>query len=225
MNTITFEGGAKRQFVLPAAIVLGAYAAVFLGFVRSPAMPHLDPPRPPETASTAIEVPLIDETTAQKGGDRSHDSSMQPQRPDIPNPISQKEPNMPGIPIIPELPSAPVVFQGPWSPTSGPGIGIGPGSQTFNPESLDHTPEALKQPQPIYPINAKNMGENGEVVVTFVVDESGRVLNPHVVSSTDPIFEEPTICAIGQWRFVPGTLRGVPVRFRMRVPVAFNLDN
>ena len=131
---------------------------------------------------------------------------------------------MPGIPITPELPSAPVVFQGPWSPTSGPGIGIGPGGQTFNPESLDHTPEALKQPQPIYPINAKNTGENGEVVVTFVVDESGRVLNPHVVSSTDPIFEEPTIRAIGQWRFVPGTLHGVPVRFRMRVPVAFTLD-
>ncbi|HSY54340.1 MAG TPA: energy transducer TonB, partial [Opitutaceae bacterium] len=219
MNTITFDGGVKRQFVLPAAIVLGAHAALFLGFMSRPvALPiHINPPHVHETESKPIEVPLIDETTAQKGDDRSHDSSTQPQLPDIPNPISQKEPNMPGIPITPELPGAPVVFPGPWSPPSGIGDEIGHDKQPFSPDMLDHTPEAVRQSQPIYPINAKNTGENGEVVVTFVVDESGRVLNPQVVSSTDPIFEEPTIHAIGQWRFVPGTMHGVPVRFRMRV--------
>jgi len=114
---------------------------------------------------------------------------------------------------------------GPWSPPSGIGDGTGPGGQDYSPDVLDHTPEAVRQSQPIYPINAKNTGENGEVVVTFVVDESGRVLNPHVVSSTDPIFEEPTVRAIGQWRFAPGTVHGIPVRFRMSLPVTFHLES
>ena len=113
---------------------------------------------------------------------------------------------------------------GPWSPGN-PGKPIGLGRPPVNPDMLDHTPEAVRQSQPIYPSNAKNTGENGEVVVTFVVDESGRVLNPHVVSSTDPIFEEPTVRAIGQWRFAPGTVHGIPVRFRMSVPVAFHLES
>jgi len=224
MNTITFDGGVKRQFVLPAAIVLSAYAALLFGFVSHPPTPHPIPTRPHEKESKPFEVLLTEETKVQNGDGQSHQSSTQPQLPDIPDPISQKEPNMPGIPITPELPSAPVVFPGPLSPPRGPGNGIGPGVQTFNPESLDHTPEAVRQPQPIYPINAKNTGENGEVVVAFVVDESGRVLNPHVVSSTNPIFEEPTVRAIGQWRFAPGTVHGIPVRFRMSVPVEFHLD-
>jgi protein TonB len=223
MNTITFDGGVKRQFALPAAIVLSAHAAFFLGFMSRPVALHLDPPHRHETDSKPIEVPLIDETTAQKADDQSHNSSTQP--PDIPNPISLKGPNMPEIPITPELPSAPFVLPGPLSPPSGPGNGIGSSGQTFSPESLDHTPEAVRQSQPIYPINAKNTGESGEVVVTFVVDESGRVLNPHVVSSTDPIFEEPTVRAIGQWRFAPGSVHGIPVRFRMSVPVEFHLES
>ena len=133
---------------------------------------------------------------------------------------------MPGIPITPELPDTSVAFPGPLSPGNpGRPIGPGPGGLPVSLEMLDRTPEAVRQPQPIYPSAARQTGENGEVVVTFVVDESGRVLNPHVVSSSDPIFEEPTLRAIGQWRFAPGTVHGVPVRFRMSVPVAFRLDS
>jgi protein TonB len=222
MNTITFDGGVKRRFVLPAAIVLSAYAALFLGFVSNP------PATPPFLPQRIILVdpsplPVVEETGSDAGKPVGGGPS-QPHPLDIPDPISSKEPDMPGIPITPELPGPPVAFPGPWSPTSGPGIGIGPGGQVLSPEMLDRTPEAVRQQRPTYPWAARQTGESGEVVVTFVVDESGRVLNPRVVSSSDPIFEEPTLRAIEQWRFVHGTVHGVPVRFRMSVPVAFNLD-
>jgi protein TonB len=224
MNTITFDGGVKRQFVLPAAIVLSAHAAFFLGFMSRPVALHLNPPHVHETDSKLIDVPLTEEAATQKPGDQWHSSSDQEQRPNIPDPISPEPSDKPAITIPAEIPMmAPGI--GPWSPPSGIGDGTGPGGQDYSPDVLDHTPEAVRQSQPIYPINAKNTGENGEVVVTFVVDESGRVLNPHVVSSTDPIFEEPTVRAIGQWRFAPGTVHGIPVRFRMSLPVTFHLES
>ncbi|HXA79671.1 MAG TPA: TonB family protein [Opitutaceae bacterium] len=222
MNTITFDGGVKRQFALPAAIVLSAHAAFFLGFVKqppvTPVMPaytviHFDPPPPP----------LIDES-GRDANKPANNSSPQQQQAKIVNPIQSTEPETSKIPITVSWPN-----HGPIFPDSGFSgnldSGTGPGVQDYSPDVLDHTPEAVRQSQPIYPINAKNTGENGEVVVTFVVDESGRVLNPHVVSSTDPIFEEPTVRAIGQWRFAPGTVHGIPVRFRMSLPVTFHLES
>ena len=59
----------------------------------------------------------------------------------------------------------------------------------------------------------------------FVVDEAGRVLDPHVVRSNDPVFEAPTLRAVAKWRFEPGRKNGQVVRFRMSVPVAFAVNS
>ena len=59
------------------------------------------------------------------------------------------------------------------------------------------------------------------VNILFTVDESGRVENPIVQSSSDPLFEAPVLAAIKQWKFEPGKRNGKPVRFRMRQPMAF----
>jgi protein TonB len=222
MNTITFDGGVKRQFVLPAAIVLSAHAALFLGFVSHPPTTQLEP----EGIVVRFDpppLPVIDESGRDVNKPANNSSSQQPQT-KIVNPVSLERPEMSKITIPVTWPNnGPIVpgsgFSGDLGPT------ISPGGPPVSLEVLDHTPEAVKQPQPIYPIDAKNTGESGEVVVTFVVDESGRVLNPHVVSSTDPVFEEPTVRAIGQWRFAPGTVHGIPVRFRMSVPVEFHLNS
>lgn len=57
--------------------------------------------------------------------------------------------------------------------------------------------------------------------IIFIVNQRGRVENPIVQSSTDPIFENAALAAVKQWKFNPGTRNGQPVRFRMRVPVTF----
>ncbi|HWZ94438.1 MAG TPA: TonB family protein [Opitutaceae bacterium] len=223
MNPITFDGGVKRRFVLPAAIVLSAYAALFLGFVSHPPTSHLKPTRPHETEPKPIDVSLTEETAVQDINNQTHNSSTQPQQPEVANPVLPEPLDRHPITITSEIPVVSPVT-GPWSPPSGSRNQIGSGRPTLSPDMLDRAPEAVRQPHPIYPIDAKNTGKSGEVVVAFVVDESGRVLNPRVVRSTDPIFEEATLNAVKQWRFAPGTLHGVPVHFRMSVPVAFTLD-
>src|SRR6266566_3400615 len=138
MNTITFDGGMKRQFALPAAIVLSAHAAFFLGFMSRPVALHLNPPHVHETDSKPIEVPLVDETTAQKGDDQSHDTSAQEYQREVPYPIPLDPPSKHEIVITSEIPTVSPVT-GPWSPGN-PGKPIGLGGPTVNPDALDHTP-------------------------------------------------------------------------------------
>jgi protein TonB len=222
MNTITFDDGVKRRLVLPAAIVLSAHAALFLGFVGHPAASIPIPTYPHEPVDQPIEVPLPEETTVTNGDSQSRNTSDQEQQKEIRSPVPLDPPDWHEIAIAPRIPLISPGNGSGFPDNLGPSIGLG--GSPVSPDSLDHTPEATRQPQPIYPLDAKTSGTSGEVVVAFVVDESGRVLNPRVVSSSDPIFDEATLRAIGQWRFAPGTRHGVPVRFRMSVPVAFHLD-
>jgi protein TonB len=201
--TTTLDLTAKRHFALPAAIVLSLSAALFFGFGRSRSVMPLPQPHHREIDASEFPMVLSDEvlpeksdTSPVKGG------PARAQLPEVPNPISPErsdtlEVTMPPVPIK--------------VPASTPG-------------SLDHAPEAVVQPAPIYPSEARQDGMHGKVVVEFLVDEAGRVLNPHVVSSSDVIFEEPTLRAVEKWRFAPGTRHGAPVRFRMNVPVTFDLN-
>jgi protein TonB len=61
-------------------------------------------------------------------------------------------------------------------------------------------------------------------MVEFLVDESGRVNHPHVVSSSDRVFEEAAVRAVAKWQFEPGRRDGKIVRFRMTVPIVFRLS-
>ncbi|HXA14651.1 MAG TPA: TonB family protein [Opitutaceae bacterium] len=225
MNTTSLDGGVKRQFALPVAIVLGAHAALFLGLVK--AHPLLLPQLTPvvtEAPAQPIVLPLSD-IVAELKSDPAGGGSAQAQLPEMPNPTSPDQPDRQEISMTPISPRIPVVSPiiGPWQP-GGPGKLTGSGGQTMTADSLDRPPQALAQPQPIYPFDARSKELNGQVVVEFLVDKSGQVMNPRVVSSSDPIFEETTLRAIENWRFAPGTWHGVPVRFSMRVPVAFRCN-
>jgi protein TonB len=89
---------------------------------------------------------------------------------------------------------------------------------------LDNTPRARFQASPVYPFEARRTGTPGEVHVEFVVDERGRVTDPRVVHSSNRMFDESTLRAVAKWQFEPGRRHGKPVKFRMTVPVMFNLD-
>jgi len=90
----------------------------------------------------------------------------------------------------------------------------------FTEAELDQTPRAIYQPSPI--LNAKlRKRAPGTVNIIFTVDPKGRVENPMVQSSSDPVFDRAALSAVKQWRFEPGKRKGEPVRFRMRVPIVF----
>ncbi len=89
---------------------------------------------------------------------------------------------------------------------------------------LDNSPRVRLQVPPKYPEEARSRGEKGDVVVEFGVDEGGRVFDPRIVISSDPVFEAATLRAVSQWRFEPGRSNGRMVRYRMIIKVAFEVD-
>ncbi len=213
----------KTRFVVPAALALSFHAILLFGFRSHPGPDHGFVPRQVDPSSpTIIEwVPppeVIDDATPEYAATKSQAPA------DLPEPPVSVD-----IPVITIPVRDPVAFSPPSSPTplGPPGDPNGPtdiGGRRVGPVNashLDHTPRATAQVAPIYPYEARVSGRPGDVLVEFVVDESGRVVNPHVLRSNDPAFEAPTLRAVAKWRFEPGRRNGQVVRFRMAVPVAF----
>lgn len=90
----------------------------------------------------------------------------------------------------------------------------------FSVADLDQKPRAIYQSAPTVTAALRKRAP-GTVYIIFIVNQQGRVTDPIVQSSTDPIFEKPALDAIKNWKFEPGKRAGKPVRFRMRVPITF----
>lgn len=74
-----------------------------------------------------------------------------------------------------------------------------------------------------YPEIAKKAGVEGRVIVQFVVDEHGSVIDPEVVRGIGAGCDEEAIKAVQQARFTPGKQRGKAVRVKMSLPITFRL--
>ncbi|MDO7884567.1 energy transducer TonB [Hymenobacter cheonanensis] len=73
-----------------------------------------------------------------------------------------------------------------------------------------------------YPPDAMRRGLSGQVVVQFVVDEQGRVLDPMVVKTTNAAFnDEARRLAWLMPRWAPGREHGQAVRVRCTLPITF----
>ena len=90
----------------------------------------------------------------------------------------------------------------------------------FSMADLDQMPRAIYQASPTLNNEVRKKAP-GTVYVLFVVNQNGRVENPVVQKSSDPVFDNPALTAVKQWKFEPGKRYGKAVRFRMRVPISF----
>ncbi|OYW25035.1 MAG: hypothetical protein B7Z55_00490 [Planctomycetales bacterium 12-60-4] len=79
-------------------------------------------------------------------------------------------------------------------------------------------PRPVSTVQPRVPTNLRKMGLRGSVKVQFTVDQQGRVVSPTIQSTSNPALNQPTLDAIKQWRFEPGTRGGKRVPFKMMQP-------
>jgi TonB family protein len=84
-------------------------------------------------------------------------------------------------------------------------------------------PVLVRQVRPDYPEAARALRQQGVLVVTAVIDTDGSVQELRVVHSSSPLFEEPALQAIRQWRYRPGTLSGRAVRVLLTVEIGFSL--
>ena len=76
-----------------------------------------------------------------------------------------------------------------------------------------------------YPTIAQENGVQGRVIVQFVVNKDGTIVDPVVVRSVDPYLDKEAlrvIKAMPKWK--PGKQRGKAVRVKYTVPVTFRLQ-
>ncbi len=94
----------------------------------------------------------------------------------------------------------------------------------FDLAALDQKPVPRFIAKPTYPYEMRRARINGEVVIGLIVDAEGNVINPYIISSTNPAFEAEALRAILRWKFRPGKKGGVSVSTRnVQVPLVFNL--
>lgn len=107
----------------------------------------------------------------------------------------------------------------------GEGVSAGEGGQSFSAGELDREPTPRTRLEPRYPYAARIKGQEGYVVVRFVVTEEGEVVNAEVQDAEPPdIFNEAALRAVENWRFEPGKKNGEKVRSRMQQRIRFKLD-
>ncbi len=94
---------------------------------------------------------------------------------------------------------------------------------TYDPRNLDRMPRPTKQVRPEYPAELRSSGAGGEVLVDFVVDQTGVVRRAFAASSTLRAFESPAVAAVSQWTFEPGQKGGRVVNTHLQVKVVFSL--
>jgi protein TonB len=108
-------------------------------------------------------------------------------------------------------------------PAGRPG-GLGKGIEVFDISKLDQIPQAKFRAKPVYPFDMRRAGISGEVVVEFICDTNGDVLNPFAVRSTQREFEAAAVQAVSKWKFRPGKKGGRAVNTRMQQPISFTLN-
>ncbi|MBS0633824.1 MAG: energy transducer TonB [Verrucomicrobia bacterium] len=215
------------RFIIPVSVAVAVHALAFFypkssaeGRVTEPAegktyvtvnkpeerLPMPEEQKPEEAAALGTPDPgPRSEDTVRTPEPKDFVQTQQPPSPYSPNIKAKFEVGPPGVPdgVINGTLTTPTVF---------------------NSASLDRQPRTRVQVAPTYPVEAKSRGLTAEVVVGFIVDEQGRVTAEHVVRSSDPMFEEATLQAVRKWRFEPGKKDGRLVKFRLQVPVVFNLN-
>jgi periplasmic protein TonB len=85
---------------------------------------------------------------------------------------------------------------------------------------LDQKPRVTYQVAPVLSGSMRTQVP-ATVRIAFIVGPDGKVTNPKILQSSNPLFDEASVAAVKQWKFEPGKHNGKEVAFRMSVPITF----
>lgn len=75
-----------------------------------------------------------------------------------------------------------------------------------------------------YPPEAKRKGDEGYVIVVFIVDENGEVKDPQIANGDKEYFNEEALRVVNHFpRWIPGKIDGIPSPIHVTVPIEFSL--
>ncbi|WP_081963819.1 M56 family metallopeptidase [Porphyromonas cangingivalis] len=72
-----------------------------------------------------------------------------------------------------------------------------------------------------YPKEAVDKNIQGRVIISFVVDEQGNVVEPQVARKVHPLLDEEALRVVSLLKYNPGKVDGKAVRCRMNIPIRF----
>ncbi|NIM50206.1 MAG: TonB family protein [Gemmatimonadales bacterium] len=102
---------------------------------------------------------------------------------------------------------------------------VGDLARIFEHGVVDEVPERISCPVPAYPRMMQQANIEGQVLLQFVVETDGHVLEEHIetLSSSHRAFEGPAKEMISKCLFRPGRVRTSPVRVLVQMPIIFDL--
>ncbi|MEI6675224.1 MAG: energy transducer TonB [Verrucomicrobiota bacterium] len=144
-----------------------------------------------------------------------------PAPPDLPD--LTDFPPLPELPELPAKPSAPTAKSEPKRSTSQPARQADAASEgSANSAEGDRSAAARmaagQMPPPIYPPEARRLGQTGTVLVEFVVGIDGRVISASPKQSSPwPLLNNEAVRTVRGWKFLPGAV------MRLQRPIVFQL--
>jgi protein TonB len=104
------------------------------------------------------------------------------------------------------------------------GRGGGGGGDGLMGNDMDSPPVPISKVQPTYPNSLLSKGTGGKVLVTCMVDETGKVLSATVKQSAGhPDLDKAAVAAVTKWKFKPASKGGRNVRASCVVPFNFEV--
>jgi TonB family protein len=82
----------------------------------------------------------------------------------------------------------------------------------------------VKIVKPAYPESAEKQGTEGTVILRAVIGTDGQILSLEPYNGAAPALVKAAMDAVGQWRYQPTLLNGVPVEVATTITVVFRLD-
>jgi TonB family protein len=105
----------------------------------------------------------------------------------------------------------------------GPGSGGGSGGGAYRAGGGVTNPVPILHPEPQYSEEARKAKWQGAVMLSLVVDASGKPTEIHVIRPLGLGLDEKAIEAVQHWTFKPGMKDGKPVPVQAQIEVTFRL--
>lgn len=214
----------NRDLIIGIVVSLALHATFLGAFNRKP------PPPPKvvqeEEAVVQFEMPPLEEEPEEQIEELTEDIPIEniiapPSLVDLPSVVPVDAFTQP---IQPPPPPGLTPNRGAITiPVTRPGANFGKGiSNLFNIGDLDQQPVARVRQAPTYPYDMRRAGINGTVVVEFIINTDGDVIQTQVVRSSHREFEMPALQAVQKWKFKPGRKGGRVVNVRASQLLEFN---
>lgn len=215
----------NRDLIIGLVVSLTLHSGIYFFAVKSP------PPKrvvPPKDEIVQFEMPPVEEEkddTVKDLEDTPVENIMAP--PSLVDLPSVVPVNAFTQPLTPPPPPGMTPTKGAITiPVNKPGANFGKGiSDLFNVNDLDQKPITRVRISPAYPYEMSRAGITGEVVVEFIINTNGDVVQAQVTRSSHREFEVPAVQAVLKWKFKPGRKGGRVVNVRASQLLEFNLGD